>query len=313
MLSLIRGRGEHPNKHRPDVARALAEANALAEARHVARRLLDDPMIDGYGFWSAASLLLDHSDAAAAEDVFQAAVSHSAEHCAQAAPLLADAGREDLADELLRRVLEPSTSFEVLAELADTLREDGRHELAAATIDVALPRAGQTDSMYQVAYLVRALTAVGRRDEAITLARSAFVREIAADHYSQQVMPRWLEAGGESSGADIVAEALKADMKAERRVQIAGELAEAGLLKEATAVWLDVVRWHGDAVDQGIAAASQLVACGYRNRVIETVTTALADMRLLPTTCIGLRAVLAWTVFSSSDATIEELQNLLDG
>jgi hypothetical protein len=243
--------------------------------------------------------------------VFRAAVARSAEHCAQATPLLANAGREDLAHELLQRVLDSPTSFEVLADMADSFRLDDRHDLLAATIEVALPLADQADSVYDIDNLLHALAAVGRADEAAALARWAFVRETTAEHGLLEMTSGWLQVGGESSGADIVAEVLAADISAERRMEIAAELAKAGLLADATSVWLDVVLWHGDTDDQGIAAASRLVACGYRNRVIETVTGALSDTRLSPLTRSGLRAVLAWTVFNSPDATPEELRSLL--
>jgi hypothetical protein len=310
-LSIIRERGGPTRELQLALATALAEADVPDVAGRILHELVDDPASKPFEFGEAAQVLLDHGDATAAEDVFLAAVARSTEHCARAAPLLANAGREDLAHELLQRVLDSPTSFEVLADMADSFRSDGRHDLLAAIIEVALPLADQADSVYDIDNLLQALAAVGRADEATALARSAFVRETTAGHGLRDMTGYWLQLGGESSGADIVAEVLAADISAERRMQIAGELATAGLLADAASVWLDVVRWHGDTVDQGIAAASRLAACGYRNRVIEMVTGALSDTSLSPVTRAGLRAVLAWTVFNSPDATTEELRSLL--
>jgi predicted Zn-dependent protease len=311
VLALVQKRGQLRTEHQMSLATALTDAGAPAEARRVTRLLLDNPAIEPLDFWGIASLRLDAGGSAAAEDVFQAAVSHSPEHCAQAAPLLAEAGREDLARELMRQVFALPAEFDILTEMADSFRIDGNRELVAATAEVALPLASQADPA-DIPKLVRVLAAVGRTDEAIALARSAFVRVVAADQNPWQITVDWLGTGGARSAPDIVAEVATSDIKAEWRVQIAQELAEAGLLKAAAAVWLNVVQWHGDTVEQGIDAASRLVACGYRDRVIETITEALADERLLPAARAGLRALMAWVVFSSPDATAEELRPLVD-
>lgn len=311
VFALVGERGELRAERRLPLARALMGAGAPAEARRVARELLNSPAIEQYDFWRAADLLLESGDPAAAEAVFQAAISHGAEHCAQAAPQLAAAGWQDLARELMVRVFQPPAAFGVLTDMAEWFRFDGNLELATATAEVALPLAAEADPA-ELPDLLRALAAVGRADEATALARSAFDRLVTADQDPRQIIVEWLEAGGEHSAADIVGAVTTADIEAGWRARIAHDLADAGLLKAAAAVWLNVVRWHGDAVEEGLAAASRLVACGYRDQVIETITVALADEELTSAARAGLRALMAWVVFSSPDATAEELSLHLD-
>lgn len=132
-----------------------------------------------------------------------------------------------------------------------------------------------------------------------------------ADENPRTITDAWPQAGGEGSAADIVAQVLAADIRVEWRLQIAEKFVDAGLLEAAVTIWLDVVQWHGGAVDQGIAAAARLVACGHQNRVIETVAEAPTKERLLPFARAQLQALLAWIVYSHPKATAAELQALL--
>jgi hypothetical protein len=222
------------------------------------------------------------------------------------APLLYDTGFPELGEDMLDRLLDAPVDVDVLVEAAGDLLTDDRRDLAERVLDRVLAHAGgrTADQYQQLAQLSHRL---GRTEEAALFARRAYLIVLDADDDAAGHVGTWLEIAGAHGADQVVADTLRHDVSAEHRLAIATQLVDAGLLDAAVALWLDVARHHGHALDQGIAAASRLVRCGYRDETIAALRDTLADDRLLAEDRTGLRALLAWVTMISPDATLADL------
>jgi hypothetical protein len=73
-----------------------------------------------------------------------------------------------------------------------------------------------------------------------------------------------------------------------------GSAGEASNQAPAVTMWLDVVRHHGEAIEQDVAAVSCRVKCGHRDEAVTTLTEALTDKQLTVPARAKLRALQAW-------------------
>jgi tetratricopeptide (TPR) repeat protein len=268
----------------------LGEVPAIAERLRAA---LAEPLIGPYDFAFIAEVLLASGDHGTAEEVHRLAAGLDPRHQTEAAEILCRAGHVDLGRGLIVDMLVKGVRMEVFSDLLgeEILGNDKiglTDELLAAIADVLPDVAG-----YQHVHLIEGLSRIGRTEEAIAAARRA-VRTNIDRTWLDTAVEAWLAIGGAAAADEILTEVLTRDVLAKYRLEVAEAFAKEGLLDAAVAVWLDVVRHHGDAIAHGVEAASRLVGCGNRDTAIATLDTALADDRLARPAKNSLRALRAW-------------------
>ncbi len=238
----------------------LGDQGALREE---ALSSLDHPGLDKWDLANVVQALLEDGDAATAERVVRAAGARGPEYWARLAGVLCAQGHGEAADELAGKLLAAQAQTDLLVEVALAAAEH-RPALAAKLLDAAYPRLLDCDG-YQRHQLVRALTKIGRREQAVAAARLA---TLATDEiWVSYCVENWIDAGGAEAGREIVAVLVSVDTPADKRMEAADKLAELGLLEPAARLWLDVVRHHGRALDQAVLAARCLVESGHRDEV----------------------------------------------
>jgi hypothetical protein len=271
----------------------------------LAQRALTDWGVGPDAFADLAAMLLRDGDRDVAAHVVNSAAARGPAYWAQAGPVLSDSGFADHGAALIQRVLSSDAPIDVIADMIERLLENDHRDLAEQALDAVIHCAdrGSAEAGEKLAI---ALHTIGRVDVATALVRHAFAKMLDERSYSWSQMTAWLRIGGSGCAEHIVADTLSYDVQADTRIAIADVLAEEGLLDAAAAIWLDVVRHHGQDLEQGVVAASRLVRCGYRDRTIDRITTALTE-QLTVAERTGLRALLAWVTFSSPDATVTDL------
>ena len=224
------------------------------------------------------------------EEVYAAAVAGPSSYWAEAAPLM----HRDRAVELLERMVSAPVDVEVLARCLDQMVPKEVPDVAGRLLEVVLELVDQSDTA-AARELVPVLHRIGRTDEAIELAKRAFLRSLGG-LYVEECAETLLKVGGVAVGSFIAGHVLIANVSVWRQMPVANHLAEQGLLHQATALWCDVVRRHGDMVTKGVEAATKLVRCLHGKQAIDTVRKALAEDRLTVTARANLKALEAWLV-----------------
>ncbi|WP_143267722.1 NACHT domain-containing protein [Amycolatopsis alba] len=292
-----------------DLTSELNDGGRRAEACRCAKQVLADLSSDNYAFWRAGETLIIAEDDEVAEEILQATLERSPAHWAEIAPLLCKAGYREAAAMLVSQILEASVASGQLVTMASDFLRFGEWSLAGDLLGAALQRT--SERTYEPG-LVTALFDVGSAEQAIDVARRAFVHRVSTGEFPTRFLSAWLHVGGAQAAEDIAIEILAADMHTSRRLEVARELADGGWLASATPVWLDVVRYHGEVVQDGVTAASCLVKCGQRDLVVATLTKALSEDELAPADRTRLRALLAWTTLISPAATVADLSGELE-
>ncbi|KJK35225.1 hypothetical protein UK23_43055 [Lentzea aerocolonigenes] len=227
-----------------------------------------------------------------ANELHAKAMAGSPKDRAALAPQLHEAGFEDLATELIDQLAIDHADPEVLAECLHDLPTGPFPEQAQRLLDRLLPIADHADTAV-ARYLAPVLRRSGRAAEAVDLAQRTFLRELG-DIYVEECAETLLDVAGASSADFIVEHVVGRGLSTGRRRAVADRLIDHGLLRHAVIVWLDVLRNHGDPVEEGVKIAHRLVRCGYRQQALDTVRAALAEDRLTVTTRAQMRALLAW-------------------
>lgn len=268
------------------IAAELAEVGV--DVDHLVRLALARRTGDKWEFARTARQALSLGEFS--EEVYTAAVAGPPSHWAEAAPLM----HRDRAVDLVERMLGTPVDVEVLATCLGHLVSKEVPEVAERLLEVVLEHVDQCDTAAARA-LVPVLHRIGRTDEAIEVARRAFLRSFGS-LFVEECAETLLKVGGVEVGAFIAKQVLAANVSVWRRLAVAQQLAEQGLLRQATDLWMDVVRRHGDMTAQGIEAASKLVRCLHGGHAITAVRTGLAEDRLTVTARANLKALEAWLV-----------------
>jgi hypothetical protein len=292
LMRLIESSSHLGVSHRVQLASFLSDTKNSAVVEGWARSALVDHSVDRWDFSRAASALLGLDDPGTPQEIYQAACARGPEYQGRAAILLCGSGHTELGSDLIRNLLTEATETGTLVDVAVDLVPDREFALAGELLTAARLRILDCDAFDQQR-LVDALARAGRRDEAIAAARRVVVDNISG-YWLAHCVEEWIDVGGAASADGILTETLSRDVRAVQRMKIANEFAKAGLLAAAVTMWLDVVRHHGEAVDQGVAAASCLVKCGHRDQAIATLDDALTEERLTIPARATLRALRAW-------------------
>ncbi|MGW6933206.1 NACHT domain-containing protein [Lentzea sp. NPDC054927] len=224
------------------------------------------------------------------EEVYAAAVAGPSSYWAEAAPLM----NRDRTVELLERMVSTPVDVEMLAKCLDQMVSKEVPDVAERLLEVVLGLVDQSDTA-AARELVPVLHRIGRTEEAIELAKRAFLRSLGG-LYVEECAETLLKVGGIGVGTFIAEHVLAAKVSVWRQMQVANHLAEQGLLQQATALWCNVLRRHGDMVAKGVEAATKLVRCLHGWQAIDTVRKALAEDRLTVTARANLKALEAWLV-----------------
>lgn len=270
-------------------AKHLVRLPVTPETRHHVRLALNEVDLDPWDLKGAAEALLDPDEPATAEEIRDVARRHGPAHWGLAAVTLFEANYAELGAELFRDMLARGTTTSALDDILIVIASR-RFELMDELLSAVRTMARDAKSSWMERF-VGTLAGAGRIEDAVILARELFVANLDSGWLSSLV-DKWLKAGGVAVGDDILAAMAERDIPAEQRMEIADELASQGLLEAAVKLWLDVVRYHGEAVSHGIAAASCLVRCGHRDQALGTVDQALAGSISAPAKArlIALRA-----------------------
>jgi hypothetical protein len=277
---------------------SLPEDQDSPVVQEIARSALVDGSVESWDFYYACEVLLSKNDPdpVTAQLVYEAGLDRGPTFWSEAAVALYVAGQDAFGKELVAKIrtsAEVDTWVDVAAELVGNERP---HEAAELLTD-AVARISEC-SPYQQLRLINALSESGRKTEAVSLAKLALVANL--DRYSLgECVAGWIEVGGVASADDILAEVLTRDIGAESRMKVADEFAKAGLPAAAVTVWLNVLRHHGEALEQGVLAATRLLKTGHRAETAALLGELLADNRLPTSARARFRALQAWT--SSSD------------
>ncbi|MGW3961415.1 NACHT domain-containing protein [Amycolatopsis sp. NPDC005003] len=264
---------------------------SLSMIRESARLALNDGPLGRRDFDNACRVLLEEHDQEEARFVYETSISRGPEYWVRAAAPLCSSGHEALGDELITKVRVEATA-ERWIDLALELLENQQPGRAANLLTAAVEHVLEC-SEYQQLRLAKALNAAGMKTEAIDVVNRS-VRSRFEDSKLDGWVAVWIEIRGAAEAESISTEVLTRDVGAEQRVKVADEFAKAGLLNAAIRVWLDVLRHHGEAVDQGVLAASNLVKSGHRAEAAALLTDALADKRLSAPVRDRLRSLHAW-------------------
>ncbi|MET8849552.1 NACHT domain-containing protein [Amycolatopsis sp. NPDC004625] len=275
------------------IASSLPEEKQFPTVRESARLALVDGAVDQWIFSSACRILLSGGaqDQTAARAVYEASLDRGPDFWAEAAVALCASGHDELGEDLITKVRsegEVDAWVDVAADLVEKEQPDQAMDLltaAAAAISDC--------SEYRQWRLIKAMSECGRKDESIDAAKRAVVEGLDG-FWLGECVEVWIQAGGAAAAEGILAELSARDVRADQRMKVADQFAEAGLPAPAVEAWLNVLRYHGDAVDQGVLAASCLVKCGYRAEAAALLTESLGDRRLPAATRERLRSLHAW-------------------
>ncbi|QQQ78781.1 NACHT domain-containing protein [Saccharothrix sp. 6-C] len=292
LLRVVEGQPRLSVHHLTQVASALSDTKDAEAARRFARSALADLTADRWDFERAVRALFDPDDPATAADITDAARSRSPEHRAVAIEVLSGGEHGEHVGELIRGLLDTVTEPDLLADVAADLVGNRRFELADGLLTAAMERLLDCDG-YQKHKIIKALVDSGRKEEAAASAERAAAATMRSGYWFDYIIRDWMRAAGIDCADEIVAKALA--LPASRRVMVADVLASEGLLHPAVTLWSHVVRDHGEAVDQGVLAASRLVQCGHRDEVLAVLDRALDERRTDPARA-RLRALRAWAV-----------------
>ncbi|MEV4052326.1 hypothetical protein AB0J55_14185 [Amycolatopsis sp. NPDC049688] len=259
--------------------------------RETARLTLTDGSFGYADYDNACRVLLDGADEEDARFVYETSVNRGPDSWVSAAISLRSSGHQALGDELIAKVRAEaavSSWIDLAVELDGNEHSDLVTELLTAAVDqgAELPEYGQRR-------FARALNGVGLKTEAIRVVKGGFDNSFGNIGPAGWVEP-WIEIGGAAEAESILTEVLTRDVRAEQRMKVADEFAKAGLLVPAIRVWQDVLRRHGEAVDQGVLAAASLVKCGHRADAAALLTDTLAGKRLPAPIRDRLRSLHAW-------------------
>ncbi|WP_103348990.1 NACHT domain-containing NTPase [Amycolatopsis sp. CA-128772] len=259
--------------------------------RETARLALVDGSA-GYGdLGNAYRVLLDGADQEGARFVYETSVDRGPEIWVRAAVALCSSGHEALGDDLIAKVRADATVdswIDLAVELVGKKHFDRAADLLTAAVEYISECAD-----YRQRRLANALYEAGRKTEAIDVVKLVVGNGIEGSGLELWV-DLWIEIGGAVGAENMLTEVLSRDVGAEQRMKVADEFAKAGLPAPATKVWLNVLRHHGEAVDQGVLAASNLVKSGHRADAAALLTDTLADKRLPAPTRDRLRSLHAW-------------------
>jgi hypothetical protein len=293
LLQLVESISNLSIEYRVRLASALSDTSDSPVIRRLLRSALVDPATDHWEFSRAASALLGPDDPRTAKEVYRAANARGPDYWAKAAVVLCKSGYIERGSDLIRTLLAGPAETNILVDVIRDLIRDQRSALVDELLTAAYLRILDCDG-YQQQELVGALAKAGRTNDAITAARQAFIDNLPNGYWLGFCAQEWIEVGGATSADDMLVETLSRDVQAVRRMEVAEEFAKAGLLTPAAMMWLDVVRHHGEAIDQGVAAASCLVKCGHRDEAVATLTEALTGKQLTAPARARLRALQAW-------------------
>ncbi|EOD64697.1 NACHT domain-containing protein [Amycolatopsis vancoresmycina] len=259
--------------------------------REAARLTITDGSF-GYGdFDSACRVLLDGADQEDARFVYEASVNRGPDFWVRAAISLSLSGHQVLGDELIAKV-RAGAAVDGWIDLALGLDDDKHSDVVTELLTAAVEQDSEVSEYRQRRFAV-ALNGVGMKAQAIRLVKGGFDESFGSIGPASWV-ELWIEIGGAAEAESISTEVLKRDINAEQRMSVAEEFAKAGLLNPAIKVWLDVLRHHGEAVDQGVLAAYSLAKCGHRADAAALLTGTLADKRLPARVRDRLRSLHAW-------------------
>lgn len=256
-----------------------------------ARAALADGAVDEWEFSTACEILLTRDDHGTARAVFEAALGRGPDFWAQAAVALCVSGHDALGNELIAKVRSEADVDKWVDVAVDLVSGEQAHQ-AMDLLTAAVAQISECTD-YRQLKLIDVLSESGRKDEAIEAAKWAVVDNLDG-LWMDQCVHRWIQIGGVAAADDILAVVLARDVRAEQRMKLADAFAMAGLPTPAITVWLNVLRHHGEAVDQGVLAASCLVKCGHRAEAAALLAEILADRRLPTPVRNRLRALEAW-------------------
>ncbi|MEW2506008.1 NACHT domain-containing protein [Amycolatopsis sp. NPDC047767] len=273
------------------IVSSLPDEEENPVVQEFARAALVDGAIDQWDFSRASSVLLRKDDPATAHVVYETSLNRSPDFWGKAAVALCVSGYDALGKELIAKVsshAEADTWVEVASELVENELPSHAEGLLMAAIEHI-----SECTEFQQWQLIKSLSEIGHTTEAVNAAKQAVVRNLDG-FWLGYCVAEWIRIGGVSSAEDILTEVLTRDVRAEHRMKVGDEFAKAGLPAHAITVWLHVLRYHGEAVDQGVLAASCLVKCGRRGDASALLTEALADRHVPSATRGRLHALKAW-------------------
>jgi hypothetical protein len=278
----------------------LPEDKNYPAVQEIARAALVDGSVESWDFSYASEVLLGKDDPTTAQLVYEASLNRGPAFWGEAAVALCAAGHDALGKELIAKVrslAEVDTWVEVATDLVD-------NERPADAVDLLTDAAAHLSECtgYRQQQLIRALSESGRKTEAVNVAKRAVVKNLDG-YWLGECVAGWIQVGGVASAEGILAEVLRRDVGAKPRMKVADEFARAGLPAAAVKVWLNVLRYHGEALEQGVLAATRLVKTGHRAAATALLTATLADKNLPTQTRDRLRALQAWTS-SSADHSV---------
>ncbi len=253
-------------EHRVSLAKALSGTKHVQDAFRLARSAMVDPAVDRWDFKDAIRVIFDPEDASTADEIYAVARAREPQHQAAAAAVLSGTNHEELAQQLIKNLLDHLTDPDLLADLAAGLIRQNSGQ--AGELEAAVLGGFGHGQDHRQVRVVEALIAVRRLDEATNAARLATLNGLEDQFWFSHFVGAWVRAGGVVRAGEIVRELLSRDLVAGYRMEMAEQLAGAGLLESAVTVWLDVVRHHGEEVAEGLRAASYLVKCGRRDDVV---------------------------------------------
>jgi hypothetical protein len=282
---LLRLVEDHRHLGHRHVIHALRPLSNLSDVPNAVALLLDalaDPTTDIWVFGYGVELLLECTPRPGGEEIRRLA-ARGVEFHAQAGAQLVIAGHVDFGGELLRELVDSGVDADTVLDIATDLADQHELPVVDALLDLA-KRVVLDCSEYRRRTFVEALAEAGRREDAAEVARRIVLDDVNSE-LAAACVKAWLNTVGAEAATDILDLVLARDVAAKARLAFADGFAEAGLLEAAVTLWLDVVRHHGAAVDQGVAAAACLVRCGRRDDVLATIGDAPR-----------LRALRAWVM-----------------
>ncbi|MGV9365342.1 NACHT domain-containing protein [Amycolatopsis sp. NPDC003731] len=284
-----------------EIFSSLPDEKKYPVVEESARAVLVDGAVDRWNFSQACEMLLDEGDQATARAVYEASLNRGPEFWGDAAVALCISGHDALGNDLVAKVAAEAEA-DTWVDVAVTLVGNEQPEHATDLLTAAaahLPEIAESRKWR----VVKALSETGRKAEAVEAARQAVVQNLDSP-WLDDCVEQWMLAAGASSAEPILAEVLARDVRAERRMTVADVFAKAGLLTPAITIWLSVLRHHGEAVGQGVLAASCLVRSGHRADAVALLTETLGDKRLPARTRGRLRALQAWVTAAGLETTI---------
>lgn len=200
------------------------------------------------------------------------AAARTPEQRAVAAPLLFQAGYPSESAGLVDGLLTWPFNAEAAVICLDGMTVKSVLEQAQALFDRLLDVVGHhpPDIARQFAPI---LHRIGRSADAAAVAIDAFLRSLGGQEVFEYAAVV-LDVSGGANADFIVAKVRESNLSVWHRMDIADLFVNEGLLDHAVMLWLDVVHFHGTAVDKGIDAADKLVKVGQRAQAIEAAQDA---------------------------------------